>query len=125
MDGAECLRRKSSGRPCAARAQKRTQTAARGKRGALSPAATQAAQEVHQSLLGKKAKLIIIIESLARLKLLGRMTYQEIAEIKKILGPDVPLVGMYSHGEFCPVQSKNQFKKTYYQNGSIEILAIR
>ncbi len=88
-------------------------------------AAMEAAQEVHHTLLGKKAKLIIIIESLARLKLLGRMAYQEIAEIKKILGPDVPLIGMYSHGEFCPVQSRNQFKKTYYQNGSIVITAIR
>ena len=84
-------------------------------------AAIESAQEVHTSLMGKKAKLIIVMESLTRLKLLGRMAVEEISEIKKILGYETPLIGLYSQGEIAPAGSQ---LKTCYQNDSIVIFAI-
>ncbi|HPN88977.1 MAG TPA: FIST N-terminal domain-containing protein [Candidatus Omnitrophota bacterium] len=87
-------------------------------------AALEAAQEAKKNLFGKPAKLVIIIESMARLKLLGRMAHQEIAIIKQIFGATTPLLGMYSNGEICPFESVDKFKKPLIQNESIVILAI-
>ena len=87
-------------------------------------AAVEAAKEAFRNLGGKKAKLIIVIEDMTRLKLLGRMAFHEIQKIKEIFGSDVPLIGMYANGELCPFQSIEKIKKPFFQNESIVILAI-
>lgn len=87
-------------------------------------AALEAALEAQKNLLGKQPRLIIIFESMARLKLLGRMAFQEIQKIKEVFGPSVPLIGMYSQGEVYPLQSIERFKRPHLQNESIVILAI-
>ena len=61
---------------------------------------------------------------MARLKLLGRIAYQEIKKIRNVFGGDVPIFGMYSNGEICPFQSSHGYKKPHIQNESIVILAI-
>ncbi|MBF0522233.1 MAG: FIST C-terminal domain-containing protein [Candidatus Omnitrophica bacterium] len=95
-----------------------------GNKDSCKQAAREAAQEAQKNLLGKKPKLIIIIESMTRLKLLGRTAFQEIAGVKEIFGDDVPMIGMYSHGEICPFESLEKFRKPLIQNESIVILAI-
>ena len=95
-----------------------------GNKDSCKQAATQACEEAKQNLLGKKPQLIIIIESMARLKLLGRAAIQEIENIKKVFGTDVPIFGMYAHGEICPFQTVERIKKPYLQNESIVVLAI-
>ncbi len=95
-----------------------------GNKDSCKQAALQAAKEAKQNLLGKETKFIIILESMARLKLLGRKAFQEIQYIKGIFGQSVPLIGMYSHGEICPFQTTGKIKKPLLQNESIVILAI-
>ena len=95
-----------------------------GNKESCKDAAIQAAREASRNLLGKTAKLVIIIESMARLKLLGRMAFEEIKEIKEIFGSEVSIFGMYSHGEIYPVQTKDNVKKPHHQNESIAVLAI-
>lgn len=87
-------------------------------------AAEEAALEARRNLLGKKAQLILVIESLARLKLLGRMAIEEIQRIKRIFGEQIPVFGMYGNGEVCPLQLTEGIKKPHFQNESIVILAI-
>ena len=94
-----------------------------GNKDSCKDAAIQAAKEAKKNLLGKKAEFIIIIESIARLKLLGRKAFQEIEYIKEIFGSSVPIIGMYSHGEISPFQSTGKIKKPLLQNESIVILA--
>ena len=95
-----------------------------GSKDSCKEAAKEAALEAHKNLLGKKANLIFVIESMARLKLLGRSAFNEIKEIKEVFGPDTPLIGMYAYGEICPFQSIEPIKKPYLQNESIVVLAI-
>jgi len=87
-------------------------------------AAEEAAQEAHKNLLGKKANLIIVIESMARLKLLGRGAFKEINRIKAVFGSDVPIIGMFANGEISPFQTIERVKKPHLQNESIVVLAI-
>jgi hypothetical protein len=87
-------------------------------------AAIDAAKEAQKELLGKKPKLIIIFESMARLKLLGRMAFEEIENIKHVFGASVPIIGMYTNGEICPFQTVEKFKKPYLLNESIVVIAI-
>jgi hypothetical protein len=86
--------------------------------------AKEAAQEAQRNLFGRPAKLVIMIESLARLKLLGRNAFDEIKEIKKVFGPDIPIFGMYAFGEICPFQSVDEIKKPYLQNESVVVLGV-
>ncbi len=95
-----------------------------GNKESCKQAARTAAEEAHQSLLGKEPKLIIILESMSRLKLLGRMAFQEIVKIKEVFGARVPIIGIYTNGEVSPLQSTERFKRPHLQNGSITILAI-
>ncbi|MBN1870115.1 MAG: FIST C-terminal domain-containing protein [Candidatus Omnitrophica bacterium] len=87
-------------------------------------AAIDAAEEAHKGLSGKTAKLIIIFESMARLKLLGRMALEEVEHIEHIFGASVPIIGIYTNGEICPFQTVEKFKKPYLLNETIVVLAI-
>ena len=95
-----------------------------GNKESCKQAAVDAAQEAYKNLGGKHPKLIIILESMTRLKLLGRQAIQEIEKIKEMFGPSVPIFGMYADGEIYPFQTIDQFKKPHLQNESITILAI-
>lgn len=86
--------------------------------------AQEAAKEAQRNLLGKPAKLVIIFESLARLKLLGRNALEEINEVRKVFGPKAPIFGMYSFGEVCPLQIVDGIKKPLLQNESITIVSF-
>ncbi len=87
-------------------------------------AAQGAAKEANQNLLGKTPSLVIILESMARLKLFGRTALQEILEVRKVFGATVPIIGMYADGEIAPLQSAERFKRPHLQNKSIVVLAI-
>ncbi|MDO8580249.1 MAG: FIST N-terminal domain-containing protein, partial [Candidatus Omnitrophota bacterium] len=95
-----------------------------GNKDSCKQAAWEAALEAKKNLLGKEASLIIVIESMARLKLLGRMAFEEIEKIQYVFGKNVPIIGMYANGEICPFQSVERIKKPHLQNESIVVLAI-
>lgn len=86
-------------------------------------AAIQAAQEAKSSLAGKKIKGAIILESISRNKLLGRLTERELCRIKEIL-TDVPILGICSYGEQAPLKSLTHYGETYFHNETVAILAI-
>jgi len=87
-------------------------------------ASLEAAEQARRALAGKSPGLLIIFESMARLKLLGRAAYQEVELVKSVFGSDVPIIGMYSNGEFCPFESVGEFKRPSFQNESIVVAAI-
>ncbi len=95
-----------------------------GNKDSCKQAARTAAEEAHQNLLGKDPKLIIVLESMSRQKLLGRMAFQEVAKIKEVFGARIPIFGMYTNGEVSPMQSAERFKRPHLQNESITILAV-
>jgi len=95
-----------------------------GNKESCKQAAIEAAQEAKDNLSGKEPKLILVFESMARLKLLGRMAFEEVQEITRIFGTDVPLIGMYTNGEVSPFQTMEKYKKSYLLNESIIVLAI-
>lgn len=87
-------------------------------------AANEAAIEAKKNLLGKEPRLLLIFESMARLKLLGRSAFYEIKEIRTHFPANIPIFGMYSNGEMYPFQTIEKYKKTHRQNESIVIIAI-
>ena len=95
-----------------------------GNRDSCKQSAADAAQQVKDALGGRQAKLILIIESMARHKILGRLSFLEIQAIRDILGYTTPTIGMYTFGEIAPFASLNNIKNTHMQNESILILAI-
>lgn|GEM_PF-1195139 len=86
--------------------------------------AVEAAGYLKASLAEKPAKLILIFESLARHKILGRSAFNEIQDIKNILGSSTPIIGMCSYGEIGPFGTLNNIKNIYLQNESILMMAI-
>lgn len=86
-------------------------------------AATQAAQEAKDSLADRPIKGAIVFESIARNKLLGRLTEQELSRIKDVLG-DIPILGVCSYGEQAPLKSLEHYGETYFHNETVAILAI-
>ena len=67
---------------------------------------------------------MLLFESLARHKILGRSAFSEIQAIKDVLGNATPIVGMCSYGEMGPFGTLNNIKNIYLHNESILIVAI-
>ena len=86
--------------------------------------AVEAAELVKASLGDRPAKLVLVFESLARHKILGRTASSEIQAIKDVLGAATPIAGMCSYGEIGPFGTMNNIKNIYLHNESILILAI-
>ena len=86
-------------------------------------AAEEAAFDVREQLKGKPPSLIMVFESAIRYKLLGRSCQQEIQLIRRILGDEVPLIGMYSCGEIFDDGNTENMTQVH-RNGSIAILAF-
>jgi len=86
--------------------------------------AEQAAYQVREQLAGLPPKLIIIIESVMRKTLLGRLAAQEVQTIKNILGASVPVFGMYSLKEiFRPVSAEKALPPEIH-NSSLLLIAL-
>lgn len=86
--------------------------------------AAEAAKLVKASLADRPAKLVLVFESLARHKILGRSADSEIQAIKDVLGATTPIVGMCSYGEIGPFDTLNNTKNIYLHNESILMVAI-
>ncbi len=87
-------------------------------------AAAQAAKEAKEALLGKTPELVLVFESAARQKLLGRNIFREIQAIKEVFGELVPVFGMYTYGEFAPIDTVARGSPCFLQSETINILAI-
>jgi len=83
-----------------------------------------AAAQVKESLGGAQAKLIFIIESAGRQKILKNNASIEVLAIKETLGYTTPIIGMYSFGEITSLSEETNINTIQLQNGSITIIAI-
>lgn len=87
-------------------------------------AAEKAARQAAQKLRDKQPQLIIVMESLIRLKILGRSAHQEIDKIKDVFGENIPIIGMYSCSETYPFRMSDIIVQSHVQNESIVVMAI-
>jgi hypothetical protein len=67
-------------------------------------AARIAAMEALSQMQGRKPKLALIFNCIARRKVLGRRADEEIAAIRDIIGHQVPVAGFYTYGEIAPAE---------------------
>ncbi|MEI8062128.1 MAG: FIST N-terminal domain-containing protein [bacterium] len=65
-----------------------------------------AAQNALDQLGGAQPKAIIIFNCIARNKLFGQRSGEEITAIQEVLGRDVPLIGFYTYGEQAPMNGE-------------------
>ncbi len=86
--------------------------------------ATLAAQEAKDALGNRQAKLIIVFNSMTKHRILGRNSYMEIQAIQNVFGPSVPIFGMYTFGELCPMGLHEDEMESYVQNASLSLMAI-
>lgn len=86
-----------------------------------------AAQNVLEQLEGVKPKAIIVFNCIARNKLFGQRSGEEITAIQEVLGRDVPLIGFYTYGEQAPmngeVKNINQCNSAFH-NETVVIAAL-
>jgi hypothetical protein len=62
-----------------------------------------AAENAVSQLEGSKPKAVIIFNCIARNKLFGEKSGDEISAIQEAIGSDVPLIGFYTYGEQAPL----------------------
>lgn len=79
------------------------------------------ATEVLDRLGGRRPRAALVINSVARKKMLGLRADEEIQLIQSILGRDVPIAGFYSYGQ---ILSMGEETTVPFHNGSILIWAI-
>lgn len=79
-----------------------------------------AAKEVITKLEGRKPKAVIVINSVARKRMLGLHADEEIRIIQNIIGRDVPIVGLYTYAQIGG-QSGDEVP---FHNGSLLIWAL-
>ncbi len=65
--------------------------------------AKEAAANAVSQLDGAKPKAVIIFNCIARNKLFGERSGEEISAIQEAIGADVPLIGFYTYGEQAPL----------------------
>lgn len=68
--------------------------------------AKQAASNALEQLEGATPKAIIIFNCIARNKLFGQRSGEEISAIREVIGRDVPLIGFYTYGEQAPLNGE-------------------
>ena len=73
-----------------------------GSRGDLINGAEDAAEQARDSLCGATPELIFVFSCVGRKLVLGRRVEEEIETVKRVLGPDIPLIGFYTYGEIGP-----------------------
>ncbi len=86
-------------------------------------AAARATQHAIQSL--NHVACVLVFESVARRILLGpQQAGLEIAKIRELIGPTVPLAGCYTYGEHGPLRNASTYGRSAVQTGSILLIAV-
>jgi hypothetical protein len=84
----------------------------------------EAAIEIREKLQGRTPKILFIFQSIARRKLFGRASTQEIELIKEILGLTANVFGMYTYGEIAPFSTGISSSGANIHSAGIIIAAI-
>jgi hypothetical protein len=87
-------------------------------------ATAEALEEVKGRLLGRPMSFVFVFDSISRYMLLGRQAGLELEIIKKSLGKETPILGMYTYGEQAPLKAINHQGRVYSYNQTISILGM-
>ncbi len=95
-------------------------------------AAQQAAEEAANNFSGpitgyKKQrikKFALLFSSFSRYNLLRRMAGKEIDIIKRAIGEDTPIAGVYTSGELAPLRQSAYRGQLYFHNQTVTVLLI-
>jgi hypothetical protein len=92
-----------------------------GDKSSILKAAETAAKEARAAMTGTAPEIIFCYSCMARKIVLGGRTEEEIEQIQAEFGPQIPIIGFYSYGEFCPVGSAVQ---NYLHNETITLSVL-
>lgn len=98
-----------------------------GSREAAVKVAKVAAENALEQLDGSAPKAIIIFNCIARNKLYGEHSGEEISAIQEVLGANTPLLGFYTYGEQAPLGGQVRDIKqcnTVFHNETVVILVL-
>lgn len=84
----------------------------------------EAAKLAKDTIKGQKIKFALILNSSARLALLGQEATEEIKLIRETCGEDVPIAGIYTNAEQAPLNNTSFLGTPYFYNNSIAVLTI-
>lgn len=89
--------------------------------------AKDAARNAIGQLDGAQPKAVVIFNCIARNRLFGEHSGEEIAAIQEVIGKDVPLIGFYTYGEQAPLggEVRNiEQCKTAFHNETVVICVL-
>ena len=69
-------------------------------------------------------RFVLVFDSVVRKRLLGQDDRVEIAQIRQVIGPSVPLVGCYTYGEQAPLGQPYAYGRTSVQTGAVLVIAV-
>ena len=95
-----------------------------GSKEAAISAARLAAKQAKDSLKSSLPKTAIIFNCIARNKLLGRRSKEEIDTVREVLGLNIPIIGFYTYGEQAPLSDKIKKGCSFFHNETIVVLAF-
>lgn len=95
-----------------------------GDKDACRKASHDAAIDVRDKLQGGHPRLVFIFLSHARQKLFGRSAWQEVQQIKEILGLACPVFGMYTYGEIASAGPIRNTIETRLHNAGVLVAAL-
>jgi len=87
-------------------------------------ASREAALKAKEALGNTKIQAVIVFDSIARKRILGRRAKEEIEMIKKTIGTPCPLIGFYTYGEQAPLGAQRYIGTSYFHNETVVVVAI-
>lgn len=68
-----------------------------------------------------QAEAVFLYSCMARKIVLGSRTNEEVSEVRKIVGNEVPIIGFYTYGEYSPAKKRNQ---SFFHNETVTLTII-
>lgn len=93
-----------------------------GDKTSILEAAGMAAREARSAIGITTPEVIFCFSCMARRIVLGSRTTEEIARIRAEFGPEIPIVGFYSYGEFCPVAGPEAINCLHNESITLSVL---
>lgn len=87
-------------------------------------AARRAAEQALLAVAPQKVSFALVFSSCSRARLFGRRAEEEIAAIRGVLGPKVPLIGFYDYGEQAPLTAAGFRGLSYFHNETLVVCAV-
>lgn len=84
-------------------------------------AAEDALHDLKKNNPAIQTKVVFLYSCMARKIVLGSRTSEEISEVKKIVGKDIPVIGFYTYGEYAPAGKKGL---SHFHNETITLTII-